>query len=77
MEIGTGGRSYHKMVQGERLDITPAPHFIVKNNAKNIFNKKNQKKVGISLVIEKKYVSLHRISVFRPKKLTINNNENK
>ena len=28
-------------------------------------------------MIEKKYVSLHRIIVFRPQKLTINNNENK
>ena len=51
-------------------------HFHAKNISKNIFNKKNQKKVGISLAIGKNCVSLHRIIVFRPKKLTINNNEN-
>lgn len=50
--------------------------FHAKNISKNIFNKKNQKKVGISLAIGKNCVSLHRIIVFRPKKLTINNNEN-
>ena len=58
------------------MDITE-PFFDAKNLAKNIFDKKKQKKVKLSLVIEKKYVSLHRISVLRPKKLTINNNENK
>lgn len=50
--------------------------FHAKNISKNIFNKKNQKKVRLSLAIEKICVSLHRIIVFRPKKLTINNNEN-
>ena len=48
----------------------------IKIAVRNIFGKKNQKKVKLSLEIEKKYVSLHRIIVFRPKKLTINNNEN-
>ena len=50
------------------------PIFNTKNTAKTDFNKKNQKKVKLSLAIEKKYVSLHRITMFRPKKLTINKN---
>ena len=51
--------------------LSPAPI-----EGKDVILSKKQKKVKLSLEIEKKYVSLHRIIVFRPKKLTINNNEN-